>query len=175
MRRSGMLFAVLLICTSVGLCGISHAQEASGGSKGATVSSAGQFNDCDDPLTRKQGEFAVKYIDFQIEQMQINVQKFEWQSRASEVVLWLVVILTIAGICFAGYQLYVSATIGAKNANTTLEVSLKHIRIQTAITGVSVLVISIVFLHLFLQNVYEIKFVNLSGPGVVQAKNVETQ
>lgn len=96
------------------------------------------------------------YFDQQVRLQDIRVRAFEWQIFAANCVLALVAFLSISGILFAGYQLWTAAKIATvANASTELELSTEKVRLQSNIVGIVVLVISGVFLLLFLRNVYQ--------------------
>ncbi|SAL00170.1 hypothetical protein AWB80_07804 [Caballeronia pedi] len=82
---------------------------------------------------------------------------FAWQIFAANCVLALVAVVSIAGVSFAGLQLWAAYRIARTEATTIeLEVSKEKIRLQTSVIGIVVLVISGFFLIIFLHDVYKI-------------------
>lgn len=83
-----------------------------------------------------------------------------WQIFAANCVLALVMLLSISGVVFAGFQLWTAAKLAHTDATTVnLEVSRKSVRLQTSVVGIVILVISGGFLILFLHDVYRIDIV----------------
>ncbi|MCX4146928.1 MULTISPECIES: hypothetical protein [Paraburkholderia] len=83
-----------------------------------------------------------------------------WQIFAANCVLALVMLLSISGVVFAGFQLWTAAKLAHTDATTVnLEVSRKSVRLQTSVVGIAILVISGGFLILFLHDVYRIDIV----------------
>ncbi len=88
---------------------------------------------------------------------------YAWQLRASDAILTLVLIVTIAGVLFAGWQLGVSSwiLITSKDkqfapGDNELVIEPGKISVTSASVGVVVLVLSLAFLYLFLDRVYQI-------------------
>jgi hypothetical protein len=130
-------------------------------------------------LARKHDQWVAAYDDYQIFLLQRARDAYEWQQIASWFVLFLVTFVVVAGVLFAGYQLYWSlqpfpkhargaAATGAKSgaggsgtgpeatAASDFSVGAQGIRITSSTVGVVVLTISLVFLYLFIIHVYPI-------------------
>ncbi len=102
---------------------------------------------------------------------------FDWQRRAANWILVLVILVTTSGILFSGFELYSAATLPfsvrqAKNSegkevptagNTEIEISLNSLKITTAVIGLVVLIISMAFLYLFLDKVYGIEVIDVTA------------
>jgi len=75
----------------------------------------------------------------------------------------MVLLVVIAGLAFSGLQFYLGFTLGGtrRSGVTTLEASLKGIKVSSSVLGVIILTISIVFFYLYLKFVYPIT--NVSG------------
>lgn len=119
------------------------------------------------------------YGDYARKRAEIELGTFMWQARASEILIWVVVIVCLSGVAFSGYQLWKATAPGpapsdaaAKSPNsaraaavtsgaTDIELSWQSVRITSSVIGLVVLVISIVYLYLFLKEVYDIK---VAGP-----------
>jgi hypothetical protein len=120
-----------------------------------------QKNILDDPALRsayldsikKQYYFADRVVD-------INVQAFDAQWWASYTILFLVVIVVLSGVSFAGFQLWKSVSVSGVQATTELEMSVSKVRITSSVVGLAVLTISLVFLYLYTVKVYEIKLLD---------------
>jgi len=115
-------------------------------------------------------QYAEQYYRHLSRMNEITAKKFVWQDRASEVTLWLVVFVVIAGISLAAFQLFLAFFKGGSITDTTLEVSASNFRITSSVVGLVVLSISIAFLYMFLREVYEIHLVPMTAPSVVADK-----
>jgi hypothetical protein len=96
---------------------------------------------------------------------QITEGKFVWQDRASEVTLWLVVFIVVAGVGLSFFQIWIAFHKDGKIGDTSIEASAQNFRVTSSVVGIIILLISTGFLYLFLQHVYEIKVVDLRAPG----------
>lgn len=92
--------------------------------------------------------------------MDINIGAFRAQRIASAVVLFLVVVVVVAGIAFAGFQLWKSVSVAGVQSSNELEVSASKVRITSSVVGVVVLTISLVFLYIYTQEVYHIRILS---------------
>ncbi|WP_337660408.1 hypothetical protein [Anderseniella sp. Alg231-50] len=103
---------------------------------------------------------------------------FAWQRKAADWILVLVVIITLSGIVFSGFELYtairtpISSLQAPATANnqpitqqavTTIDISATSLKITSAVIGLIVLGFSMAFLYLFLDKVYGIELIDLSG------------
>ena len=97
---------------------------------------------------------------------------FAWQQFASDATLWLVVLVVLAGVGLSVYEITNSvrraeraaARGGAEGAApSSLTLSPGQVQITSAITGVVVLALSLGFLFLFLDRVYDIDEVHLKS------------
>lgn len=108
---------------------------------------------------------------------ELAVKAFEWQLFASNIILALVVILTVAGISLGTYQLIIatkmalivlkepretmpSASPEVSILSTTVELSPNKMSLQTSVVGFFVLLASGFFLLMFLQYVYPVRDVS---------------
>jgi len=87
---------------------------------------------------------------------------YDWQIFASNVSLWLVVIIVVAGVAFSGFQLWHAAISGQPQAESQLEVSAKNFRLTSSVVGVVVLGLSLFFFYLFVKEIYTIKVPTLT-------------
>ena len=93
-------------------------------------------------------------------------QTFVWQARASEILIWIVVIVCLSGVVFSGYQLWRATSpkpFGGSTVKadgdplaTNVELSWQNVRVTSSVIGLVVLVISVAYLYLFLKEVYQI-------------------
>src|SRR5262249_36635471 len=111
------------------------------------------------------------YIDAQKKQyeyltamMDVRIRAFHTQRLASNVVLLLVVLVVVAGIAFAGFQLWKSVSIAGVQATNELEVSASKVRVTSSVVGVVVLTISLVFLYIYTQEIYHIRILDINSP-----------
>jgi hypothetical protein len=103
-----------------------------------------------------------KYLN-QINEVQLN--KFKWQDRASEVTLWLVVIVVLSGLSMCAFQLWIAFKKDDSFTDTTIDISVQSFRVTSSIVGIVILLISVAFLYLFLKEVYDIKMVDINQSG----------
>lgn len=106
-------------------------------------------------------KYQVQYYAFLGQQIEVAIENFRWQQRASEVLMWTVLAVVFSGLGFSGYQLYHATRLGKDPAASEIEVSTNKVRVTSSIVGLVVLFMSIAFLYLFLIEVYRIKPVNL--------------
>lgn len=112
------------------------------------------------------------YYDYLTRINEVQINKFVWQDRASEVTLWLVVIVVVSGLAMSGFQLWIAFRRPDHSTDTTIDLSAQNFRVTSSVVGIVVLIISIGFLFLFLREVYDIKMVSStedSGPAGVAA------
>ena len=103
---------------------------------------------------------------------------FAWQRKAADWILVLVVIITLSGIIFSGFELYTAIRTpfsshqlqpaddsqpATQQAVTTIDISATNLKITSAVIGLIVLGFSMAFLYLFLDKVYGIELIDLSG------------
>jgi hypothetical protein len=110
------------------------------------------------------------YGDYARKRSEIQLSTFAWQVWASKVLAWLVVAVCTAGIAFSGVQLWRATAprpVGdpsnqpsvADPLGTNIELSWQNVRVTSSVIGLVVLVISVVYLYLFLKEVYEVKVI----------------
>lgn len=112
------------------------------------------------------------YYDYLAKINEVQINKFVWQDRASEVTLWLVVIVVVSGLAMSAFQLWIAFHRPDHSTDTTIDLSAQNFRVTSSVVGIVVLIISIGFLFLFLREVYDIKMVSStedSGPAGVAA------
>jgi hypothetical protein len=104
-------------------------------------------------------EAQTKQYQYIAKMMEINIRVLNAQRWASYAILFLVVIVVLSGISFAGIQLWKSISAAGVQPTTDLELSAAQVRITSNIVGVIVLTISLVFLYIFTTEVYPIHLV----------------
>ena len=113
---------------------------------------------------------------------QQQVEIFRWQTTASNWLLFVVVVICLSGVLFAGYEMHSTRKIvtqavpkaessdgkdgqdalqGGAVFSATLEP--KKIQFNSALIGITVMCLSLGFLYLFLQEVYRIRPIDLAG------------
>lgn len=107
--------------------------------------------------------YVTRFYEQEIQVRQQQMAVFEWQIFAGNVVLYLVVFIAVAGIIFAAYQLWTGTRVRSREASMELEVSHQKLRLQTSVVGIVVLVISGLFLLLFLRDVYRVEPIAISS------------
>ena len=81
---------------------------------------------------------------------------YNWQIFASNISLALVSLIVLAGVAFAGFQLWQASRLGQPQAESQLEVSASNFRITSSTVGVVVLALSFFFFYLFVKEIYVI-------------------
>ena len=107
----------------------------------------------------------------------LAVQALRWQLFASNIILFLVVVLTSSGIVLSAYQLWIAARLALDTRNfkggkdrrisaepeltsaSTLEISAGKVRVETAFVGILVLLISAALLVLYVREVYKVNVI----------------
>ncbi len=92
---------------------------------------------------------------------QHTVAVFHRQGIAANIILTLVVVIVLAGVAMAAYQLWIAATKGAPQSNTELEASASKVRITSSSVGISILALSLLFLYLYIKEVFEISVIQI--------------
>lgn len=116
----------------------------------------------DNEIYKMNLDYSHKYYTYLAEKAEINLEQFRWQRRASERLLWLVVIVVFSGVLFSGLQLWRAGSIKDLGGQSSIEIEARKIKITTSIVGILVLAISIIFFYFFLIEVYRVKIVDLS-------------
>ena len=119
-------------------------------------------NNKNELLLEETSKTEIAYQKFRKQLMDHAQAGFLWQRRASSVLLILVVIVVTAGVIFSAAQLWRTLHMGQPLQNTDLEISASKIRITSSVVGVVVLALSLVFLYLFIEQVYRIELVNVT-------------
>jgi hypothetical protein len=117
-----------------------------------------------DPILQKAYiEAERKYYEYLAAIMDIRIRAFQTQRLASNVILLLVVLVVVAGIMFAGFQLWKSVSVAGVQQSNELELSASKVRVTSSVVGVVVLTISLVFLYIYTKEVYHISEVALQS------------
>jgi len=101
-----------------------------------------------------------------------TMKVFYWQLVAAYLVLFLVILVVGLGVYLSFFEVRAAVSMRRKAESsqdqqqtpaqqTELTLSLQKIQITSAITGVSVLVISFGFLYLFLERVFDIESISI--------------
>jgi hypothetical protein len=106
----------------------------------------------------QQAYFEAKKKEYQYVTalMDANIAAFDAQRVASHVILSLVVLVVVSGTAFAGFQLWKSVTVGGVQSSD-LELSASRVRVTSSVVGVVVLTISLVFLYIYVHEIYQIR------------------
>jgi hypothetical protein len=98
----------------------------------------------------------------QIYLMKHTERALAWQHRASTAILWMVGFVVAAGLLFSGAQLFKALSAGTVHETTEMTVEAGRVQVRSSVIGIVVLVLSLGFLYLFLNEVYRIE--PLQGP-----------
>jgi hypothetical protein len=101
--------------------------------------------------------------DFRIRRL-----KFTQQTYDERVLLWMVVVITLAGVGLAALQLVGSfrlASVGAANFDQQTELSVQQgkLSVKSSVTGLLILICSFAFFWVFVYEVFVIKTVDVDG------------
>jgi hypothetical protein len=105
---------------------------------------------------KKYTEFQIASLEQQIAYTKQSVATYQWELFASSVMMWITVLVVIAGVGFSGFQLWHAARLG-QNTDGTWEVSMTGMKVTSSVVGIIVLAMSIAFVFLFLDRVYPIQ------------------
>jgi hypothetical protein len=123
----------------------------------------------DPDLLKAYSQAKKREYAYYTELMDANVQTFYAQEIASYVVLILVFLVVVSGVLFSGFQLWKSVSTGVQS-NSDFELSAAKVRVTSSVVGIVVLTISLVFLFIYTQEVYQIKLLD-TGPATKDAKS----
>ncbi|HEX3653088.1 MAG TPA: hypothetical protein VHU18_09730 [Rhizomicrobium sp.] len=115
------------------------------------------------PLERKYQAYQAARYDEQIALMNDRAAAFHWQGFASNVMLWVVVLVVVSGLVFTATQLRHAMRFGT-DTPSSVEANAQGMKITSSIVGLVVLMVSIVFVLTFVNQIYSIQVVQLS-PG----------
>ncbi|NIM17988.1 MAG: hypothetical protein GTO45_38835 [Candidatus Aminicenantes bacterium] len=132
------------------------------------------FNEPIDHLEKEWRESFLKArYEHEILSYKHRREVLDWQHTSSIIIFWVVVIIVFVGLIFSGVQFYISMmqekrklkedkienSETGKNdlTKTEIEASLKGIKVNSSVLGVIILIISLLFLYLYLVHVYPIK------------------
>jgi hypothetical protein len=104
-------------------------------------------------------ETRKKEYEYLTAMMDVNIRAFQAQRFASSVILFLVVLVVVAGTGFAGFQLWKSVSVAGVQASSDLEVSASKVRVTSSVVGVVVLTISLVFLYIYANDIYHLRVI----------------
>jgi hypothetical protein len=118
---------------------------------------AAKLDQAETPLAAQRQELAQARYQHAIDLLAHRTAVFRWQLVSSYVVLGIVALVTLAGLVFSAAQLFNALRLSQPQDNIDLEISASKVRITSSVVGVVVLTLSIVFLFLFLDRIYEIR------------------
>jgi hypothetical protein len=104
-------------------------------------------------------EAQKKQYEYLIALMDVNIRAFRAQRFASAVILFLVVLVVVAGTGFAGFQLWKSVSVAGVQASSELELSASKVRVTSSVVGVIVLTISLVFLYIYANEIHHLRII----------------
>lgn len=136
--------------------------------KSKAVESEHQYEAAGAEIEYKQAELAYKKNE-----LLYITDVFRWQYKSSIIIFFMVVLVVLTGLVFAGIQFYISmkqmggkirkgALVGIQTApaDTNLEFTTSGVKVNSSVLGVIILVISIGFFYLYLGHVYPIKVID---------------
>ena len=108
------------------------------------------------PVGQAQTQYWLARYQHEQDLMSASKATLEWQLFASNVLLWVVILVAAAGVVYSGLQLAIAAKTG-KQRDTSLEISAQRVRVTSSVVGIVVLALSIAFLLIFVDEVYQIR------------------
>lgn len=115
---------------------------------------------CQQPKTSAEAAYTQRYYVQEAEMRDVELAIYRWQITAANVVLGLMSLLTVAAICFCGYQLWRSQRLSkVPPAQIEIEVSVSKLKMQTSLVGIAVLVAAYGFLLVFTREVYQLRVI----------------
>ncbi len=131
----------------------------------------GKLEGLDGTLYAQYIETKKREYIFHTKIMEMNERIYDAQLISSYVVLTLVGLVVLAGVCFSGFQLINALSVAGVQPSNDLEVSAGKVRITSSVVGIIVLVISIVFLYIYISQVYHIKSIDPYAANVPNPKD----
>jgi hypothetical protein len=116
----------------------------------------------DPELQKAYTQTRIKQYEYLRALMDANISTLRAQRFAGGVILWLVVLVALAGIAFAGYQLWKSVAAAGVQPSNELEISASRVRLTSSVVGVIVLSISIIFLSIYTSQIYQLRVIDKS-------------
>jgi hypothetical protein len=111
--------------------------------------------DIDPGLRSAYVDAKKKEYQFIARVMEENIQAYDAQWWASYAILFLVIMVVVSGISFAGFQLWKSISIAGVQTSNDIELSAAKVRVTSSVVGIVVLAISLAFLYIYTQQVYQ--------------------
>ena len=74
-----------------------------------------QITVIESPVYDKYRATLIAKYDEQMSLMKADAALYGWQNRASDVMMWIVVAVVVAGVVFSGFQLYRRGTFGPED------------------------------------------------------------
>jgi hypothetical protein len=127
---------------------------------------SGILTACQDPNSQVKGCDEIRSAVFkqQKDLLEYNVDVFRWQGFSTKVMFWIVILLTLSGLAFAGIQFWLTfrhydsrKEREAPKMDAEAKVSASGLEFKTPVLGVTVLFISMAFLFLYMRYVYPIE------------------
>jgi|SRR5271166_1663717 len=105
-----------------------------------------------------------------LKELEVNQAAYSGQAQANPTILWMVVGITIAGVGLAALQLFASYLLatggkGELGSATTFTAEAGKVTLQSSITGLVILVVSLAFFWLYVRDVY--KITEHPGPSII--------
>jgi hypothetical protein len=82
-----------------------------------------------------------------------------------------VFIVVVSGISLAGFQLWKDVSAAGVQSNSEFELSASKVRVTSSVVGIVVFTISLVFLFIYTQQVYQVRLIDVSAASSGQAKS----
>ncbi len=107
----------------------------------------------------------------------VRMEKFSRQEFDERIIVWMVVAITISGVCLAGLQLLASyqlASIGRGGLAEDSVISLEKgkISLKSSVTGLIILVVSLAFFMVYVKWVYPFQNVTVAMPSDEQPTSI---
>lgn len=116
-----------------------------------------------DPSTEHAHQEALRTTyEYQTFSYKHAMRSFDWQYTSGKVIFWLIVLLVLAGLLFAGVQFYMGykhpleGGDGEQTSDSELEATLQGIKLKSSVLGLLILTLSMAFFYMYLKFVYPI-------------------
>jgi hypothetical protein len=113
-------------------------------------------NITDGAIGTAYSKYLKAYYEQAIDFRRIRIELYSWQLFAGNGILLLVLIMSLGGFFITVFQIYQLYKLNIIEQQSSFNVSLRQIQVTTSVTGVVVLLISFLFLFVFLREVYRI-------------------
>lgn len=114
------------------------------------------------PAWKKYQEYQISRYDEQIMLSHQRLSVLQWQEFASNVMLWVVVLVVASGVGLSALQLWHSMQFNKDLSVNNVQLDVKGLKITSSVVGIVILGMSIAFVLIFVKNIYTITPLDLA-------------